>query len=170
MATVFSCLDSKLGILARSLINTRCHGSIARAYNLVSRDLATASTGLIGQMYLKRRSAAARLHLRARSLQFCDVRKRCTNVHLLFQRIFQRTSTSRLFSSAPPAYRILSEVRSDTIRKKTEDLPPDIWPQSEAAAALRILSERFNRVVAALKDVGVAEGDINTTNFSIGPI
>ncbi len=58
------------------------------------------------------------------------------------------------------------EVRPD-IAQITLGVEVDRQPTADSA--LRILSERFSRVVAALKDVGVAEEDVTTTNFSISP-
>lgn len=43
-------------------------------------------------------------------------------------------------------------------------------PQTTAAAAMKILSDKFNGVLAAVKSQGVKADDIKTTNLSINPV
>ncbi len=43
-------------------------------------------------------------------------------------------------------------------------------PQNTAETAMTLLAERFNKVVAAVKEAGVAEDDVRTSNLSVNPV
>lgn len=70
--------------------------------------------------------------------------------------------------------------REITVNGRAElDVRPDVarltlgvqtGPQSTAEAALKILSDKFNGVVAAVEAAGVKEEDIKATNLSVQPI
>lgn len=71
-------------------------------------------------------------------------------------------------------------AREITVQGHAEiDTPPDVarlslsvqtGPQATADGALKILSDKFNAVVAAVKGTGVKEEDIKATNLSVQPI
>lgn len=61
----------------------------------------------------------------------------------------------------------LKHVRPDVARLT---LGVTTGPQSTAEAALKVLTDRFDAVVARVESLGVEEDDITTTNLSLTPV